>query len=79
MAVLCPTAHTEPQPEPGLMDCPKCFGKKVVFIEESDDSINPDCERLHPEDELRCGDCHHGCSGQQYADWLKRMLRLTMT
>ena len=50
--------------------CPKCgadMESGEFIIEESDETSNPDCEKLHKADALHCSKCGYDTSGGRFS------------
>lgn len=67
----CPDKHTKTQPPTAEIVCPKCGANDEFYIDL--DPVNThaaarlNCDRLHPDDQLICGECGHGVSGRAFA------------
>jgi hypothetical protein len=71
--ILCEAKHTKYQPTDDEWKCPICgMGSGVgLIIDYSAECANPECEKLHDEDELTCS-CGYANTGKSFAAKIAR-------
>jgi Zn finger protein HypA/HybF involved in hydrogenase expression len=72
--VHCEAALTKFQPSEAQWKCPKCGGDNKHFVIScSAHDANPQCSKLHKEDEVECLRCGHEWSGVEIARILAKL------
>ena len=74
--MTCQAIHTQFQCSDAEFKCPECEKSAedepqgLVIYENNDDTVDPSCSDLHPDDYLLCHDCGYETNGRAFSNYM---------